>query len=130
MNPTEDQIRAILYEFAHPERIQTSQLFRNVVFSIARGAKLHSIIEDLFTVIEDQREELEKRNGVEPSLLQINLKLEEMTQIQQKTASRPLLSEEMAGKFERRTQKIDIPDHLNKIPITPEEAFKGTSPNP
>ena len=91
---------------------------------------LHSIIEDLFTVIEDQREELEKRNGVEPSLLQINLKLEEMTQIQQKTASRPLLSEEMAGKFERRTQKIDIPDHLNKIPITPEEAFKGTSPNP
>lgn len=109
MNPTDDQIRAILYEFTHPERIQTSRLFKNVVFSIARGAKLHSIIEGLLTVIEDQQKELEdKPRHFTSSFTPTEINWDQLESL-----------------LERRTRKIDTPDHLNKTPITPEEAFKN-----
>lgn len=58
MKPTDDQIRAILSEFTHPERMQSSQLFKNIVVGIAHGRSLHSIIEDLLTVIENQNRHL------------------------------------------------------------------------
>ena len=91
MNPTEDQIRAILYEFMHPERIQTSQMFKNIVFRIARGAKLHSIIEDLLTVIEDQRKELEERPS--PRYVSIDMSEEEKRAIEYVEMERRVMSE-------------------------------------
>lgn len=64
MNLTSDQIQAILSYYKYPERMQSSQLFHNIILSIAQGVSPHTIIEDLVTMIEDQQKALEEKPRV------------------------------------------------------------------